>query len=103
MDRINRPKRRTIDELGVFPISKLESIADKYFDGHFTIMRFTTNWRVCFGTPNNRDDIGGMFEGTTLTEAAINAIVGMYEGRLGETSAWIRSNHEVKEGVNGDN
>jgi hypothetical protein len=29
----------------------LESCARLHYDGHFTVMRFTTNWRVCFGTP----------------------------------------------------
>jgi hypothetical protein len=25
--------------------------ANKYHDGHLTIMKFTTNWRVCLDTP----------------------------------------------------
>lgn len=24
--------------------------ANKKYDGHFTLMKFTTNWRFCFGT-----------------------------------------------------
>ena len=28
----------------------LKAYADKYYDGHFTVMKFTTNYRVAFGT-----------------------------------------------------
>ena len=24
--------------------------ANKYYDGHLTLLKFTTNWRFCFGT-----------------------------------------------------
>lgn len=34
-------------------LKRIEKIADEHHDGHFTIMKFTTNWRVCFGTPFN--------------------------------------------------
>ena len=36
---------------------RLESVAASLFDGHLTIMKFTTNWRVGFGTPFDRYDI----------------------------------------------
>ena len=50
-------------------------IADKQFDGHYTIMKFTTNYRVAFGTlhANDYDElrevIQEMAEGKTLEEA----------------------------------
>ena len=50
-------------------------IADKQFDGHYTIMKFTTNYRVAFGTlhANDYDElreaISEMAEGKTLEEA----------------------------------
>lgn len=44
-------------------------LANKKSDGHFTIMRFTTNWRVSLSTPNDREDIGKMYAGSTLEES----------------------------------
>jgi hypothetical protein len=38
--------------------------------GHFRIMKFTTNWRVCFGTVEWREDIEKMPVGKTFAEAA---------------------------------
>lgn len=55
-------------------ISRLEAMAKEIADGHFTVMRFTTNWRVCFGTPMNRCDICDMFVAPTFEEAAEKAI-----------------------------
>lgn len=53
----------------------LQEIADEYFDGHFTIMKFTTNWKISFFTPNDRDDINmKMFTGKTFYEAFKNLI-----------------------------
>jgi hypothetical protein len=42
--------------------------------GHLTLMRFTTNWRVMFGTPNYEGDIDEAHPGTTLAEALTKAI-----------------------------
>jgi hypothetical protein len=53
----------------------LEDVAAEMFDGHVTIMRFTTNWRVGFGTPNDRDDIRNMPVGYTFEEAARQALL----------------------------
>ena len=52
----------------------LERTALSRSDGHFTIMRFTTNWRVCLGTPESRDDITDMTEGETLMDAVRNLL-----------------------------
>ena len=57
-------------------IRELSEIADKRSDGHFTVMRFTTNWRVGFYTPSDRDDIDDMCVGKTLEEAVKAAIFG---------------------------
>jgi hypothetical protein len=59
-------------------IKLLAERAAKDYDGHFTIMKFTTNWRVCFGTPYkahgwDRGDIE-MVAGATLGEAALKAL-----------------------------
>lgn len=34
-------------------LQKLIEIANKEYDGHFTLMKFTTDWRCCFGTIDN--------------------------------------------------
>lgn len=52
----------------------LEQIARKYFDGHLSILRFTTNWRVGFGTFQD-DEINSMPVGKTFSEAARAAIL----------------------------
>lgn len=53
----------------------IEKIADRKYDGHFTIMKFTTNWRFCFGTASGRKDISQMAEGKTMEEAILNGII----------------------------
>lgn len=55
-------------------LEKLEEVAKKHYDGHFTVMRFTTNWRVCFYTAEDRNEIANMAEGKTFEEAAAKAI-----------------------------
>ena len=55
-------------------IEKLTELANQWSDGHFTICRFTTNWRVAFDTPDSRCDVCRMYEGKTLEEAARAAI-----------------------------
>jgi hypothetical protein len=61
-------------------LAQLKAIADRHFDGHVTIMKFTTNWRVGFGTPTWRCDIDRMWEGKTFNEAATAAIAGHEQG-----------------------
>lgn len=52
-----------------------KEIANEQFDGHYTVMKFTTNYRVAFGTlhANDYDElrevIQEMAEGKTLEEA----------------------------------
>ncbi len=59
----------------------IEALGDKYHDGHFTVMKFTTNWRVSFGgQPDSREDIRRMAEGSTLLEAIRKAV---------EPDSWI--------------
>ena len=40
-------------------LQRLIDTADEHFDGHVTIMKFTTKWRVGFGTPGcpSSDDL----------------------------------------------
>ena len=65
-------------------LKKLQELADKDHDGHFTVMRFTTNWRVGFGTPDCREDIDTFCSGRSFEEAALEAIYqeGQRVGRI---------------------
>lgn len=51
----------------------IETIAEN-FDGHFTIMGFTTGVRVSFGTPNSKEEIASMSFGHDISEALISEI-----------------------------
>ena len=58
-------------------------IANEEFDGHFTLMKFTTNWRITYGTIYDREDIQTSIEAKTLDEAldkAINSRNSVYDG-----------------------
>jgi len=43
-------------------------------DGHFVLLKFTTNWRCGFGTPCSRDDIGRLAVGKTASSAMLCAL-----------------------------
>lgn len=54
---------------------KLEGLADNISDGHYTIMKFTTGYKVMFGTPEVvRDDMNDIEACTTLEAAIDNAV-----------------------------
>ena len=55
-------------------MSMLVKYADYQHDGHLTVMKFTTNWRVGFGTPYDREDIERLAVGSTFAEAAKAAL-----------------------------
>lgn len=55
-------------------MERLKETAIHVSGGHFTVMRFSTNWRVGFGTPADRCDICALFEGKTFEEAASKAL-----------------------------
>lgn len=55
-------------------LQKLIDIANKEYDGHFTLMKFTTDWGCCFGTLGNRMDSYYMAHGKTIEEAIENCI-----------------------------
>ena len=58
-------------------MAELECIAVEQYDGHFSVLRFTSNWRVCFYTPNTSmqdGSVSGMAVGKTFAEAAKAAI-----------------------------
>lgn len=53
---------------------KVVDYANKNVDGHFTLMKFTGNWRACFGTIELREQIGQMAVGKTRDEALQNLL-----------------------------
>ncbi len=67
----------------------MKEFADKYSHGHFTIMKFTSNWRVAFDIPGNRDDIQEMIEGRTFQEAAARAMASFGSGQSPRESIWL--------------
>ena len=54
--------------------NKLVETANRLSDGHLTVMKFKTNWRVGFFTPNKREDIDLMAAGKTFADAARMAL-----------------------------
>jgi hypothetical protein len=56
-------------------LDELVRVAKDEYDGHFTIMRFTTNWRVGFGTVNSRREVCALGEGETFAAAAEQALM----------------------------
>lgn len=57
-------------------LEQLIEIANREYDGHFTIFKFTTNYRVCLGTliQVNPMTTHLMAKGATLDEAIKKAI-----------------------------
>ena len=54
--------------------NKLIETADKLSDGHLTVMKLATNWRVGFFTPNERKDLELMPVGKAFADAARMAL-----------------------------
>jgi hypothetical protein len=62
-----------MNEQQIFRIIKL--LGENCFDGHFTIMRFTTNWRVSFGyQPQSNTQIQEMACDADLLGAFVKAL-----------------------------
>lgn len=49
-------------------------IANEHYDGHFTLMKFTTDWKCSFRTPGDWFDIQEMHTGKTQDHAMLLAI-----------------------------
>lgn len=69
--------------MGIF--EKCVELANKHFDGHLTVMKFTKNWRVGFMTPSEREHIMLMPYGKTLDEAAFK-LLELFSLGMGENS-----------------
>ena len=60
-------------------IDCFELLSEIFSDGHLTIMRFTTGWKACFGTPDldtgrGRTQVEALKTYKTLSEAIFQAI-----------------------------
>lgn len=55
-------------------LQELIDIANKEYDGHFTLMKFTTDWGCCFGTIYDGLESYYMAHGKTMEEAIENCI-----------------------------
>lgn len=55
-------------------LHELIDIADKEYDGHLTLMKFTGDWRCCFGTIDDRMKSYYMAYGKTMNGAIDNCI-----------------------------
>lgn len=53
---------------------KLVEHANAQKDGHLTVMKFTSNWRVGWYQPSEREGIQDLPEGKTFAEAARAAL-----------------------------
>ena len=62
------------DALNLNILSEMVEIANKKYDGHFTLMKFTGNWGACYGTVNSREDVANMAKGSTMNEAIENLL-----------------------------
>lgn len=55
-------------------LEKVIDVAKEEYGGHFTLMRFTTNWRFIFGTLGNDEEMFLMESAKTLDEILDKAI-----------------------------
>ncbi len=56
-------------------LSIANTIAKDSYDGHLTILRFTTNWKSAFGTVVERDEINSLEPYRSLNKALHTMIV----------------------------
>ena len=70
INQSDRKKRLVIMD----KLQELVEIANKEYDGHFTLFKFTTDWACCFGTIDDRMKSYYMAHGNTMEEAIDNCI-----------------------------
>jgi hypothetical protein len=67
--------KRMIDQMDVNELmSAVCTIATLKYDGHFTILSFTTNYRGSFGTVTEREDIEALSPCLSLKELLLQMI-----------------------------
>ena len=87
MGQVNKMTKKGSIDVDLFEFA--QTLANKYSDGHLTIMKFTSNWRVSFSTPSERADIDRMAEGETLQEALGQAIAYLGLDKVPLSSQWL--------------
>lgn len=63
--------KETVFSYGMM-LMTLELLAKEHSDGHLTVMRFTSGWRISLSTPSSREHIQTMIHGETFDEAFKN-------------------------------
>lgn len=64
-------------------LQELIDIANKEYDGHFTLMKFTTDWGCCFGTLDNTLMTSyQMSHGKTMSESIRRCIANRTDSRI---------------------
>jgi len=75
------------------PFGRVMKLAEAKYDGHVTICKFTTGWKVVFGTPYDDDALRatwmGIPEKMSLDEACTYALQALPE--------WLRHEFEPEE------
>lgn len=74
-------------------LSKVEAYANEHYDGHFTLMKFTSGWKACYGTIEDREKIAYMCSGKTKEEVLQNLLddpIDVYQiAEIGEDEFFI--------------
>lgn len=59
----------------IIAFAELNKVANEEYDGHFSLLKFTTNWRCALGTGDlSRVGIQRMAVGKTMCEAIWNCL-----------------------------
>jgi hypothetical protein len=67
--------KKMMDQMDVNELmSTVCTIATLKYDGHFTILSFTTNFKGCFGTVTERDEIKQLYPCESLREVLLHMI-----------------------------
>ena len=51
-----------------------QRVARRHYDGHITMLRFTSGWKVAFGTVTERDEIASLEAFASLDDALADLI-----------------------------
>lgn len=89
------------DNLTATMMNHIEAIASKNYGGHYTILKFTTNWKGFYGTPDTdiRIALDKSIAYVTLNELLFNMIVAAdafdYE-RLTEDKIKVQAQNNIE-------
>ena len=56
-------------------LAQLEDHANLKYDGHYTVLKFTTGFKVSFGTITDREEIDSLVNYETLKKAIVNLLI----------------------------